>query len=304
MPTEGEVRVNKRDPNRKAIFTGGVWVEERGGAGPKPRPDWGQGAMELPDGQIVRYGSRGGTTVLAKGNGAGADGGSPDLREFEINAAARATLMDSGIRSYERAKAEGYNPGSARNVFARTIEDAPIPGGNFMADVIRDKPSERARAAELQFVDGALRTTSGANAPEPEQRRATRQYFRQPGESDTVEPERALVRERFRNTAIRSAGQAYIPGVDGRGTLEEPFDLSKGQARTSIPRGVYYRDPQGNIRQNENGDKGNPIRRPAAGATRPAQPRQSSGGLRPGTVEDGYRFKGGSPGDPKNWVKV
>ena len=30
-------------------------------------------------------------------------------------------------------------------------------------DVIRDKQSERGRAAELQFVDGALRTTTGAN---------------------------------------------------------------------------------------------------------------------------------------------
>lgn len=47
--------------------------------------------------------------------------------------------------------------------------------------------------------------------------------------------------------------------VKGDGTREKPFDLSGGQPRASIPRGVYYKDPQGNIRRNDNGDRGNPI---------------------------------------------
>jgi len=45
----------------------------------------------------------------------------------------------------------------------------------------------------------------------------------------------------------------------GEGTRAKPFDLSGGQPRSSIPRGVYYKDPQGNIRRNDNGDRGNPI---------------------------------------------
>lgn len=178
---------------------------------------WGAGVRKLPDGSVVREGPRGGLTVLRKA-GADEEGGGEPLREFEINAAARATLMDEGLREYERAKADGYDPTHWKNVVARGIEDAPLlPGGNFLSDVIRDNPSERARAAELQFVDGALRTTSGANAPEPEQIRANRAYFRQPGESAGVEDNKARVRERFRTTSIKAAGKAYVPRDGGQG---------------------------------------------------------------------------------------
>lgn len=55
--------------------------------------------------------------------------------------------------------------------------------------------------------------------------------------------------------------------VSDEGTRDKPFDLTGGQPRSSIPRGSYYRDPQGNIRRNVNGDRGNPIvqRRSSAG---------------------------------------
>jgi len=239
MPIEGQT--GTAPDGTRVVWRGGKAVSLNS---PKARPDWGVGAVELPDGQIVRYGPKGGATVLSKGNRGGADGDTPDLREFEINAAARATLMDAGQRSYEKARTEGYSPSAPMNVFAKFVEDAPIPGGNFMADVIRDNPSERARAAELQFVDGALRTTSGANAPEAEVRRATKQYFRQPGEGATVEPEREALRRRFRDTSVRAAGQAYIPALEGAGTIREPFDLSAGQSRASVPKGAFYKDPK------------------------------------------------------------
>jgi len=177
---------------------------------PKAWADWGDGAQGLPDGSIVRYGARGGMTYLRQGNRMTA-GTSPDIKEFQANAAARATLMDQGQTDYEQARAEGYDPGAMRNQFARFIEDAPIPGGNFLSDVIRDKPSERGRAAELQFTDGALRTTTGANAPEPEVIRANKSYFRQPGESAGVEGNKKQLRTRFRDQAVRIAGPAYIP---------------------------------------------------------------------------------------------
>jgi hypothetical protein len=59
-------------------------------------------------------------------------------------------------------------------------------------------------------------------------------------------------------TAIRGAAEATAK-PRGKGSYAAPFDLSGGQSRWSIPKDTYYRDPEGNIRLNENFDEGNPI---------------------------------------------
>jgi hypothetical protein len=58
-------------------------------------------------------------------------------------------------------------------------------------------------------------------------------------------------------TTPAKAVPAFRP--KGQGSYASPYDLSGGQSRTAISRGSYYRDPDGNIRRNENADKGNPI---------------------------------------------
>lgn len=175
--------------------------------------DWGQGARKMPDGSIVRDGPKGGLQFLRKAP-SGEGGGR--LRDFEITAAGRATLMDEGQQEYERARRDGYDPGSWKNGVAMALEGVPVVG-RWGADVIRDNPSERGRVAELQFTEGALRTTTGANAPDAEVRNASRMYFRQPGESQGVEYNKQLARDRFRNTAVRAAGSAYIPRTPTQG---------------------------------------------------------------------------------------
>jgi hypothetical protein len=86
-----------------------------------------------------------------------------------------------------------------------------------------------------------------------------------------------------------------------QGSLDKPFDLSGGQSRTTIPYGAYYKDPFGNIRRNDNGDSGNPKFDVKTGKQKmDAQPKGPSVGV----VEDGYRFKGGNPSDPKSWERV
>ncbi|PZQ53726.1 MAG: hypothetical protein DI570_23805 [Phenylobacterium zucineum] len=231
--------------------------------------DWGDGARKLPDGSVVRTGPRGGMQFLRKATTG--QGGEP-LREFEVNAAARAALMDEGQREYERAKADGYDPTSFRNSTAYALEAVPF-AGSWMADVLRDNAGERARAAELQFTDGALRTTTGANAPEPEVRRASRAYFRQPGESQGVERNKQLIRDRFRQTAVKAAGRAYVPAAPGAsrpaapkaavsaydrmrsgfdtkqpyGTQANPFLARDMDTLNRLPKGSYVIDPSGNF---------------------------------------------------------
>lgn len=181
-----------------------------GGGGPRPAPsEWGPGAILLPNGEVMGPpGPRGGRRE--KLGSVQPDGSvAPEIKEYQGLAAGRATLMDQGWSDYQEALREGYNPGDWKNALALGLEGWGV--GNFAADVIRDNASERGRAAELQFVDGALRTTSGAAAPEPEVVRANRAYFRQPGESPGVEPNKAELRQRFRDQAVRIAGPAYVP---------------------------------------------------------------------------------------------
>jgi hypothetical protein len=65
---------------------------------------------------------------------------------------------------------------------------------------------------------------------------------------------------------VRNYVAESTPGV----SMDNPIDLSAGQTRETLPRGVYYRDQQGNVRRNDNGDKGNPILRPKGGSAAPA----------------------------------
>ena len=86
------------------------------------------------------------------------------------------------------------------------------------------------------------------------------------------------------------------PPPKGAGTMQSPFDLSGGYQGVTIPRRAFYRDRQGNIRQNENGllrpdgkPQGNPIvatlpqLRAATGAQRDMRSRDESRARRGGT---------------------
>jgi hypothetical protein len=60
-------------------------------------------------------------------------------------------------------------------------------------------------------------------------------------------------------TAVRGAQEWAAANPNGDGSFKRPFDLSGGQSRAGIPRGSYYRDREGNIRRNDNADRGNPV---------------------------------------------
>lgn len=150
--------------------------------GPKAAPAWGAGAMELPDGSIVRYGPRGGATVLKKpGGGGGDDVGA--LTEDQGKAQTYARLMAGAERNYDRAVREGYRPDSFKNTMASILEGLPFGGLDGLGMMVRDDVSDRGRQAELQWSDAQLKAVSGAASPEPEVKRNVKTYFARPGEN-------------------------------------------------------------------------------------------------------------------------
>lgn len=69
-----------------------------------------------------------------------------------------------------------------------------------------------------------------------------------------------------KNGTLNGAEKAFR-AVVGLGTRDIPFDAQAAGDRSQLPRGAYYRDPEGNLRRNDNGARGNPIvSRPGANA--------------------------------------
>lgn len=67
---------------------------------------------------------------------------------------------------------------------------------------------------------------------------------------------------------VRELLQRSYPGL----TPTNPIDLSAGQTRTTIPKGSWYKDQWGNVRRNDNMDKGNPKLKDLQGVTNPDDP--------------------------------
>lgn len=248
---EGQTATNPKT-GQKIIYQGGLWVAMKP-AGPQPKA-------------------------------------APKLTEGQAKAAGQAVLMDQALGDYTAAQRDGYNPAGTRNVLARWVEGDE--GGGFRgwaADLIRDDTSDRGRASELAYTEGALRALTGAAATPGEIRTTARNMFRQPGESDAVEPQKLATRQRFYDAVKQTAGEGYLD-PKAPGSLVNPLRLNPGQSRNEIDLGAHYYDDQGNIRRNDNGDRGNPIVKKAAqpkpAASQPVRVRtiDEAMALAPGTV--------------------
>lgn len=77
-----------------------------------------------------------------------------------------------------------------------------------------------------------------------------------------------------KNGTLAGAQQAFRSQV-GLGTRQSPYSGSSADPAT-LPRGAYYRDPQGNLRRNDNGPRGNPIVEAAANQTKTKPIKQQS----------------------------
>lgn len=213
----------------------------------------GQTATNPKTGQKLKY--EGGFWVAVPGTG-------PNSKAVPSNEFARE---QDTLRSLSdlRDRSTWDNTGTIGGLLSK------VPGWNaynFAADV--DTLKARNAFGELSAMRRASPTggaLGGIAVPELQMLQAT---------SGNLDP--AQGEKQFDNNLdrVRQAVIARTPGL----TEDNPFDLSGGQSRTTVPIGAMYRDPEGNIRRNDNGDAGNPIivpvRKPVAASVAATAPRK------------------------------
>jgi hypothetical protein len=144
-----------------------------------------------------------------------------------------------------------------------------IPGvGNYLVSKERQKFEQ----AKRDFVNAQLRRESGAAIAPSEFESADKQYFPVPGDGPEVIAQKAANRRAAIEAMGREGGTAYKPkfSYNAQGVIA-PYGSPAPPTSTASST--------------------------AAAPVLPPPPK-------PGELRDGYRFKGGNPGDPANWAKA
>jgi hypothetical protein len=219
--------------------------------GATARPEYGGNAYEAPDGSILMPTKSGGVQVIKGGQSVGAE-----------NRTRLALSLDPMIKAQVRMTASeksGVNPYN-RDWGARMLEAIPFDGG-AVARTVGGQDYQDYEQAARTYEASIMPLFSGAAVSPSEAQRMIRADLPQMG--DTPE----TLRKKAENRQMRITEAAKLMGRDdpfAPGASEDnPIDLSKGQPRSGIARKTFYRDPQGNVRRNDNGDAGNPITRPS-----------------------------------------
>lgn len=154
-----------------------------------------------------------------------------------------------------------------------------IPGaGNFMVSGDRQKYNQ----AKADFINSQLRRESGAAIAKSEFDNADKQYFPVPGDSAAVIQQKAANRRAAIEAMGREGGGSYKPKLsfdEGGGVV--PYGAP---ARAALP---------------PDGLSGTSV----VASSAPQDPRFPPP-PKLGELRGGYRFKGGNPGEPSNWVKA
>jgi hypothetical protein len=105
---------------------------------------------------------------------------------------------------------------------------------------------QRVKQAQENFVNSALRLESGAVISEDEFKKASQQYFPQPGDSAAVIAQKKANREAEISGFVREAGPGYKPKAPEAAVLPT---VKSADDYAAIKPGEQYRDPGGNIRR-------------------------------------------------------
>lgn len=219
-------------------------------------------------------------TIIDKATGQTIGQASPEA----VSAAEEAQTADAGPSLYDQAEtATGVVPGIAE-LSTDTLGQIPGIGGIFsFPDTVE------ARTAFKSATNDLIRSLSiNPRFPVSEMERIREEIQITPGSFTSPEGMRARMRsvDRFLRTKLES-----------QRTVANDPSMPK-DARQSAIENVAAIERFIGIMGVSQGDEG--------GQAAPAQPQAqpAPGGPAPGTIEDGYRFKGGDPADQNNWERV
>lgn len=238
------------------VRQGGRWVAVGSGqaapvARPKPRPDYGEGAYELPNGSIVRQGKSGAIqTLQAPPKDVSGEMGMRVSMGIPVSVEAQ-TRMDA-------LEAGGKNPyGTWQGVVANTLLGQEDKGGIFdmMAKNIGGQDYQDYLQASSSFESSLLPIYSGAAVTDQEAQRFVRANLPRAGDSPKTLATKARNRKLILNSAAERVGEPrpFPNEPDWRPSAQPTQPKRKSAVKGQVTNG--YRFKGGDPAKRENWER-------------------------------------------------
>jgi hypothetical protein len=230
-PQEGDIAED--GAGNFLVYRGGDWYPAQQDGRPLeriPRPDYGSNHFQLPNGDIVRQGPRGGQDTVESFGGSGTGGGTglapADLRGRLTLGLGPVSEAQQRLEAIERGGYSFNDDWLARGIDA-------IPGGDAAARVLGGADYQRLETASRSFESAMLPVFSGAAVTESEAKRFIRANLPALGDNDETLATKSRNRRLMTNAAATLIGQE-LPypdiGVFGAMFGGAPQEMSFDQA--------------------------------------------------------------------------